>query len=66
MRKNISKRLFLVFGIIVLNRCNIVLGPVVQTLDSAIHWINHYPVDKYLENQLHRLHYPLDRDLSAG
>ena len=22
------------------------LAPVVQTLDSAIHWINHYPVDK--------------------
>ena len=21
--------------------------PVVQKLDSAIHWINHYPVDKY-------------------
>ena len=21
--------------------------PVVQTLDSAIHWINHYPADKY-------------------
>ena len=27
------------------------------------HWINHYPADKYLENQLH---YPLDRDLSGG
>ena len=26
-------------------------GPVVQTLDSAIHWINHNPVDKYLGNQ---------------
>ena len=23
------------------------LAPVVQTLDSAIHRINHYPVDKY-------------------
>ena len=23
------------------------LAPVVQTLDSAIHWINRYPVDKY-------------------
>ena len=35
---------------------------VVQTtLDSAIHWINHYPVDKYLGN-----HYQLDRDLSGG
>ena len=22
-------------------------APVVQTLDSAIHWINHYPADKY-------------------
>ena len=21
------------------------LAPVVQTLDSAIHWINHYPMD---------------------
>ena len=21
--------------------------PVVQKLDNAIHWINHYPVDKY-------------------
>ena len=29
---------------------------VVQTLDSAIHYINHYPVDKYWGNQL--LHYP--------
>ena len=23
------------------------LAPVVQTLDSAIHGINHYPADKY-------------------
>ena len=23
------------------------LAPVVQTLDSAIHWINRYPADKY-------------------
>ena len=30
-------------------------------LDSAIHWKNHYLVDKYLGN-----HYPLDRDLSTG
>ena len=28
----------------------IVLAPVVKTLDSAIHWINHYPVDKYWGN----------------
>ena len=38
-------------------------APVVQTLDSAIHQINHYPVDKYLGNQLH---YRLVRDLSIG
>ena len=38
-----------------LNRsCSFLIGgisdyqaPVVQTLDSAIHWINHYPADKY-------------------
>ena len=27
--------------------CRSDLVPVVQTLDSAIHWINHYPVDRY-------------------
>ena len=31
---------------------------------SAFHRINHYLVDKYLENQLR--FYPLDRDLSSG
>ena len=39
------------------------LAPVVQTLDSAIHRINHYPVDKYYGNQLR---YPLDSDLAGG
>ena len=39
------------------------LTPSVQTLDSAIHRINHSPVDKYLGKQLH---YPLDRFLSGG
>ena len=38
-------------------------APVVQTLDSAIHRINHYPADKYYGNQLRD---PLDRDLSCG
>ena len=28
------------------------LAPVVEKMDSTNHWINHYPVDKYLENQL--------------
>ena len=36
---------------------------VVQTLDSAIHRVNHYPADKYYGNQLR---YPLDSDLSGG
>ena len=36
---------------------------VVQTLDSAIHQINHYPADKYYGNQLR---YPLDSYLSGG
>ena len=39
------------------------LAAVVQTLDSAIHRINHYPADKYYGNQLR---YPLDSDLSGG
>ena len=42
---------------------NRLLDPVVQTLDSAIHRINHYPADKYYGNQLL---YPLDSDLSGG
>ena len=39
------------------------LVPVVQTLDSAIQWINLYPVDTYYENQLRC---PVDSDLSDG
>ena len=39
------------------------LTPVVQTLDSPIHGINHYPADKDYGNQLR---YPLDSDLSGG
>ena len=45
------------------NKSHFHLAPVVQSLDGATHWINHYPADKFLENQLH---YPLDRDLSGG
>ena len=43
--------------------CLDILAPVVQKLDSAIHQINHYPVEKCLGNQLR---YPLDRQLSGG
>ena len=39
------------------------LALVVQTLDSAIHRINHYPMDKDYGNQLR---YSLDSDLSGG
>ena len=47
-------RLFIIF---------ILLAQVVQKVDSAIHWINHYPVDntKNIVNT-----YPLDSDLSGG
>ena len=38
-------------------------APVVQTLDSAIHWINHYPADSVID---FRNTYPLDSDLSTG
>ena len=41
----------------------IYLGPVVQRLDNANHWINHYPADSVVcfDNT-----YPLDSDLSGG
>ena len=38
-------------------------APVVQTLDSAIHWINHYPRDNSIG---FASVYPLDSDLSGG
>ena len=39
------------------------LAPVVQTLDSAIHRINHYPLDNSFG---FGSVYPLDSDLSGG
>ena len=46
-----------------LEQKHILLAPVVQTLDSAIHRINHYPADSVIgfPNT-----YPLDSDLSGG
>ena len=41
----------------------VVLAPVVQMLDSAIHWINHYPLDNSIG---FASVYPLDSDLSGG
>ena len=42
---------------------SVVLAPVVQRLDNAIRWINHYPADSMVGfvNT-----YPLDSDLSSG
>ena len=42
---------------------NNALAPVVQTLVSAIHWINHYPLDNLIG---FASVYPLDSDLSGG
>jgi len=39
------------------------LAPDGQTLDSAIHWINHYPLDNSIG---FAGVYPLDSDLSGG
>ena len=39
------------------------LAPVVRKLDSAIQWINHYPLDSAISC---RNTYPLDSDLSGG
>ena len=38
-------------------------APVVETSDSAIHRINHYPADSVID---FRNTYPLDSDLSGG
>ena len=40
-----------------------VQAPVVQRLDSTIHWINRYPVDKCIQNKSCS---PLDSDLASG
>ena len=53
---SLDKKLYSTFSL--LNQAR-----VLQTMDSALHWINHYPADKYYENQLH---YPLESDLSGG
>ena len=52
---SLDKKLYSTFSL--LNQAR-----VVQTMDSALHRINHYPADTYYENQLH---YPLESDLSG-
>ena len=48
---------------LILRKPNMILAPVVQRLDNAIHRINHYPADSVVSfvNT-----YPLDSDLSGG
>ena len=41
----------------------VALAPVVQKVDSAIHWINHYPLDNSIG---FASVYLLDSDLSGG
>ena len=45
------------------NEASEIQAPVVQTLDSAIHRINHYPLDNSIG---FASVYPLDSDLSGG
>ena len=45
------------------NKQTILQVPVVQTLDSDFHRINHYPADSVID---FRNTYPLDSDLSGG
>ena len=40
-------RLVMFYNIVLNQLGTSVLAPVVQSLDNAIHRINHYPVDKY-------------------
>ena len=42
---------------------SVLQAPVVQTSDSAIHRINHYPPDSVID---FRNTYPLDSDLASG
>ena len=41
-------------------------APVVRRLDSAIHWINCYPVDKWIASVCFVSTCPLDSNLSGG
>ena len=43
----------------------IILAPVVQKVDNAIHWINHYPLDIAIIIGF-AITYPMDSNLSGG
>ena len=46
---------------VVAQRTSVLQAPVVQTLDSTVHGINHYPMDMLGKP----IHYPPDRDFSG-
>ena len=56
-------RLLAIGSLILIHWIVISLAPVDQTLDSAIQWINIYPVDSAIDFPNT---YPLDSDLSDG
>ena len=53
----------MIFAVELRPACSIKLAPVVQTLDSAFLWINHYPLDNSIG---FASVYPLDSNLSGG
>ena len=49
--QNLQQLLLACFYLKPVLRKTVFLAPVVQTLDSAVLWINHYPADKHYGNQ---------------
>ena len=55
--------IIIIIIVIILIIIILILAPVVQRVDSAIQWINHYPLDKTINFDST---YLLDNDLSGG
>ena len=60
-KQNIAQRF--VSSISLLNIHSQIQAPVVQNVDNAIHWINHYPLNSTIDFPNT---YPLDGNLSGG
>ena len=60
-KQNIAQRF--VSSISLLNIHSQIQAPVVQNVDNAIHWINHYPLNSTIDFPNT---YPLDGNLSSG
>ena len=63
MKNNSDRELILKFNLRADLDCINLLAPVVQTMDSAVHRINHYPGNNSIG---FASVYPLDSDLSGG